>query len=146
MDVRRTGIPGAREGARVYTGLLLTAICITTGVGLVLRNSSVSLKFPSATLRFNTTSSKCKFEHQYSLTNGIRATVCDSGNLGAHLDIRQFIDSHPTVKGIVMTYNVFKSLDKFWTSIVKDMDRAIYSYNLTLSAQNDGRLLRDITE
>ena len=65
----------------------------------------------------NNNTSFCSFIRQYKLHSGSkRATVCVYQNR-VRLDIRQFILDKPTIKGIVLNYDEYRSLDAQWSSI-----------------------------
>ena len=110
--------------------LTLTPISI---IILVSPQHGVELSFPDKlqnsstdTQRYAssyTNSTLCVYMKEYHLLHGKRATVCIYQER-VRLDIRQFINGSPTIKGIFLYYDEFQSLGQYWPHIKRDMQDA----------------------
>lgn len=115
MEIGRVTAHGAE---RLYLGVILTVICVMTGVGVGLKNT---INPTDSVAEAPQLVSSCKSMSQYQLSNNVRATVCTFKAGTRRLDIRQFIGDKPTIKGIALNYESFMMLDRFWDSISVDM-------------------------
>ena len=119
----------------IYT--LMTMICVLTGASVwhvAHEGNTISLDygpfyplvFPNATqppLSKNSspTMNSPRILHQYKLSEQLRLSICGEKN-HTIIDIRQFLDGKPTIKGINIPLGAFKMLQLFWRAIIHDLE------------------------
>lgn len=101
--------------ARVF--IILTSLFCSLGLGLAIKYKTPPLQsIPSDIVRVNATV-LCTLFEQYRLSGNVRITVCDHVHEGLRVDIRQFLNNKPTIKGIALSKSSFESLSNFWPNI-----------------------------
>ena len=109
---------------QILLGSFIVIGTLTTGLLMGLRPHTSELKPVDYELNVTqhvTNSTLCIVMKTYVLTPSLRATVCNHRFEGIRLDVRQFVGSKPTIKGIVLSRQSFTSLLSVWSDIVSRM-------------------------
>ena len=122
----------------LYT--LMTMICVLTGASVwhvAHEGNKVSLDygpfyplvFPNTTRTSLSNNSQPELNshrilHQYKLSEHLRLSICAVKN-DTIIDIRQFLNGKPTIKGINIPLRAFKMLQLFWGAIIHDLENTL---------------------
>ena len=96
---------------QTVAAIVITGVVLLTLVGLVVYSCAGDQdpldKTPRGLLKINDTHDKCST--QYELGHRVRISICYLGEDDPVVDIREFLANRPTIKGIQLTREEWKS-------------------------------------
>ena len=116
---------------RILYVITVVVMCVVTGSSLAASTSVRRLL--SDTSMFNASAAMSesavsafpasRVQFQYRLSENVRLTICtvDTSEDVVVVDIRQFLNGKPTIKGINIQLDAFKTLELMWDTIIYDL-------------------------
>ena len=123
--------PGKRKILWLRMLYIVAAVmCIVTGSSVV-AHKTASQKIPISVPVLATNTSRTpdttsltssNILYQYKLSDHVRLSICTIENNNTLIvDIRQFLNGKPTIKGIHIPLDTFKTLELMWDAIIHDL-------------------------
>ena len=92
---------------QIIAAIVITGVVLLTLVGLIVYSCAGNYHPMDKTLKINNIHDKCSA--QYELGHRVRISICHLGGDDTIIDIREFLSSRPTIKGIQLTREEWKS-------------------------------------
>ena len=122
MDTRGGWTPGLVMGNKRITDprviIMFTSLCCSLVLGLAIKynnNHNTGPDIVDEIVQVNVT--QCTLLNQYQFWGQVEVSVCDHVYEGLKVDIREYLNRRPTMKGITLNKSTFLPLIHFWPNI-----------------------------